>query len=1023
MHRINQTFIVAMISVASGTGAVFAAAIPQQPGAEATLPLPKVVEFNRDIRPILSDRCFACHGPDENKRKVNLRLDTEAGLRSKVEGRPVIVAGKPDDSELYKRIVTTDDDERMPPAKIGNSPLKPLTDREKKLVRLWIEQGAPWQGHWAYLRPIAQIPPLVKDIHGLRRNAVDDFVLAKLMDVDLTPSREADRRTLIRRLSFDLIGLPPTPEEVDAFVNDKSADAYEKLVDRLLASKHFGERLAIYWLDLVRYADSGGYHSDNDRTVWLYRDYVINAFNDNKRFDQFTREQIAGDLMPNATWEQKIASGYNRMLCTTEEGGAQPKEYTAKYASDRVRSVGTVWLGATMNCTECHDHKYDPLTMKDFYGLAAFFADVQEAAVGRQAQTPVPTPNLEAQLKEMDAAIAALKQKLDVSTPELEAGQKAWEAEIARKLEGGRRSDVQWIVDQKTPEGGTRDGAFNFVAKDQGPVRGQFSRKQEAGELVQHFVINAKDQLAVGKGDMLFAYIYLDPKNPPKQVMLQFNVNNSWEHRAWWGEDLIPYGVVGSNGPNHKKMGPLPKTGEWVRLEVKPSDVGLKDGSKLNGMAFTQWGGLAYWADAGANRDGVGLPEAVVQAISVEAGKRNAAQKDTIAKHYRSTAPQLEPARAEIAAAQARRDAQSKQMPTTLITMATTPRMIRILKRGNWLDDTGEIMQPQVPAVFGELKAEAGKRLTRLDLANWMVAKENPATSRVFVNRLWMLYFGQGLSKTLEDFGSQGDWPSHPELLDWLALEFQKTWDVKQIVKLMVMSGTYRQSSVANADLRQKDPFNRWLARQGRPRLAAELIRDNALSVSGLLVPTIGGPSVKPYQPRGYWAYLNFPTREWQNDKGDGLYRRGLYTWWQRSFLHPSLLTFDASSREDGVCDRPRSNTPLQALVLLNDPTYVEAARALAEMTIKEGGAAPADRIQYTFRRVLQRKGSEAEVQVLAALLDKHRAQFAADKPAAEALLKIGEKPADKAIDAVELASWTNVARVVLNLHETITRE
>ena len=1021
MHRTHLTSMLAAISAAVASASAFAATVPQQPGADA--PLPKEIEFNRDIRPILSDRCFACHGPDENKRKAKLRLDTEAGLRAVIEDRPVIVAGKPEASELYKRIVTTDEDERMPPAKIGTSTLHPLSDRQKKLVKLWIEQGAPWQGHWAYLRPIAQTPPLVKDIHGLRRNAVDDFILAKLMEVDLTPSREADRRTLIRRLSFDLIGLPPTPEEVDAFVNDTSADAYEKLVDRLLASKHFGERLAIYWLDLVRYADSGGYHSDNDRTVWLYRDYVINAFNDNKRFDQFTREQVAGDLLPGATWEQKIASGYNRMLCTTEEGGAQAKEYTAKYASDRVRSVGTVWLGATMNCTECHDHKYDPLTMKDFYGLAAFFADVQEAAVGRQAQTPVPTRHLEDQLKEMDAAIAALRQKLNVSTPEIEAGQKAWEEEIGKKLAGGRRSDVQWIVDQKTPEGGTRDGAFNFVAKDQGPVRGQFSRKQESAELVQHFVINAKDQLSVGKGDMLFAYVYLDPKNPPKQVMLQFNLNNSWEHRAWWGEDRIPYGGVGTNGPNHKKMGPLPKAGEWVRLEVKPSDVGLKDGSKLNGMAFTQWGGLIHWADAGANRDGVGLPDAVAQAITVEAGKRNDAQKATIAGHYRTIAPQLEPIRAEIAAATAKRDAVSKQMPTTLITMSTTPRMIRILKRGNWLDDTGEIMQPQVPAVFGKLEAEAGKRLTRLDLANWLVSAENPATARVFVNRLWMLYFGQGLSKTLEDFGSQGDWPSHPQLLDWLALEFQKTWDVKQIVKLMVMSGTYRQSSVANADLRQKDPFNRWLARQGRPRLAAELIRDNALSASGLLVPTIGGPSVKPYQPRGYWAYLNFPTREWQNDKGDGLYRRGLYTWWQRSFLHPSLLTFDASSREDGVCDRPRSNTPLQALVLLNDPTYVEAARALAEKTIKEGGAEPAQRVQFMFRRVLQRKASDAEAQVLAGLLDKHRAQFAADKPAAEALLKVGDKPADKAIDAVELASWTSVARVVLNLHETITRE
>jgi len=1001
--------------------AAFAAAIPKE---AAALPVPAVVEFNRDVRPILSDRCFVCHGPDEAKVKGKLRLDSEARAFAKQGDEATLTPGKPEASELWKRISSADEEERMPPAKVGSSPLKPLSDREKSIIKKWIEQGAKYEGHWAYIKPVERKAPIV-DQPGFVRSDIDRFILAKLREHNLAPAKEAHRRTLIRRLAFDLTGLPPTAAQVDAFISDAAPDAYDKVVKQFMDSPHFGERMAIYWLDLVRYADSAGYHSDNDRSVWLYRNYVIDAFNSNKPFDRFTLEQIAGDLLPEANNETLIASGYNRLLNTTQEGGAQAREYIAKYAADRVRNVSTVWLGATLGCAECHDHKYDPLATREFYSMAAFFADVQETPVGNQPQTPIVTAELEEKQKQQDTLIAAIEAKLKADTPALIAAQTAWETQLQKKLlDPAPREDFAWIEDQRTPEGARRDGVFTFIAKGKGPTReGKHSRKQEAGGLVQHFVIDAKATLNLGKEDVFFAWIYLDPKNPPKQIMLQFNEAGSWEHRAVWGEDKIPYGGPGTNADNHRQMGELPKTGEWVKLEVDPKVVGFKEGSVISGMAFTQWDGLAYWENAGVTRAGLGAPDAVIAALKVTADERDAVQKQTLADHYRSSSPLLDPVRKELTQAKATRDAIAKSAPTTLITKAGSPRMMRVLRRGNWLDDGGDVVEPAVPAIFGKLDV-TDRRANRLDLAKWLVSEDNPVVARVFVNRLWKLFYGQGLVKTLEDFGSQGDWPSHPQLLDWLANEFIASgWDVKHVVKLMVTSGSYRQTSATTPALRAADPFNRWLARQGRTRFEAEIIRDNALTVSGLLVNDIGGPSVKPYQPASYWQHLNFPKREWKNDSGDGLYRRGLYTWWQRSFLHPSLMAFDASSREEAVCDRVRSNTPLQALVLLNDPTYIEAARVLAERVMKEGGSSDQAKLTFAMRTALQRSPHDDEAPVLLALLSEHRKQFAAEADAAKQLIAIGNRAADKALSAEELAAWTNVMRVLLNLHESVTRE
>ena len=804
------------------------------------------VDYSRDVRPILANSCFACHGPDEAQRKGKLRLDVrEDAIKS------AIVVGKGAMSPLVQRVRTTDREEVMPPPRAK----KPVVTLEQaEILSRWIDEGAKYDQHWAYVKPVRVAVPMVKNAAWVR-NPIDAFVAQGHERQKVQPAAEADRVTLIRRLSFDLLGLPPTMAEVDAFLNDSLPTAYEKMVDRLLASPHFGERLAVMWLDVVRYADTAGYHSDNHRDVWLFRDYVINSFNANKPFDRFTLEQIAGDLLPNATSETRIASGFNRMLQTTEEGGAQAKEYAAKYSADRVRNTSNAWLGATLGCAECHNHKYDPYTTRDFYRFAAFFADVQEKAVGRQTQTAMMTAEQEKESAKLDAEIARIEKELAKPAPELDKAQAAWEEEIKKK----------------------------------------------------------------------------------------------------------------------------------------------KDGTK-------------------------GLAKPLTDAIALDATKRSAAQKQLVKDHFRTqVAAETSPLRKELAAVQATKTEFLKNIPTTLISMTGPVRQVRILPRGNWLDDSGELVTPGVPSFFGSLGTK--DRATRLELAKWMVSPENSLTARVFVNRLWKIAFGQGLVKNLDDLGTQGAFPTHPELFDWLAVEFvEKGWDVKAIMKMMVMSNTYRQSSVAARDLRERDPGNAWLARQNRFRLDAEFVRDNALAIGGLLVPKIGGPSARPYQPAGFWSYLNFPKREWANDKGENQYRRGLYTYWCRSFLHPSLFAFDAPTREECTNERPRSSTPLQALVLLNDPTYVEASRAFAERLMKEGKGPTDERIAWMFRQAMTRNATVEEKAVLVGLYEKHLKEFRADKAGTDKLLGVGDRPLPKDVNAAELAAWTSVARVILNLHEVLTR-
>lgn len=758
------------------------------PQREAALPLDEPVRYNRDIRPILSDKCFACHGPDASHRQGDLRLD----LRQHAIDAGAIQPGSLTESGLWDRISSEDESLRMPPLASHKS----LSPVEQRLIGQWIEEGALYEEHWSF------VPPIRCDIPS-QGHPIDQIMDERFSAQNLTWSPPADPRTLIRRLYFDLIGLPPTWEEVKRFQDDPSDIVYEALVDRLLANPHYGERMAIGWLDVVRFADTIGIHSDNPRNIWPYRDWVIQAFNANMPFDRFTLHQLAGDLIPQADQASKVGSAFNRLVQSTEEGGAQPKDYEARMLADRVRAVGTVWLGLTTGCAQCHDHKFDPITSRDFYSLGAFFADIEEQAIGaREPGMLVLSPQEAARLQSLDDAIAK----------------------------------AQRILEQ-----------------------------------------NAKS---------------------PTEAMMTATEKTRQDRKAY-----------------------------------------------LNS-----------------------LPKCLVS--------------------------------------------QS----------AKVRRVVRILPRGNWQDESGPEVQPAFPEFLTRQPASAAK--SRIDLAYWLVAPEQPLTARVQVNRLWRQFFGEGLCRSMNDLGLQGDFPNQQALLDWLACELQEQkWDIKHLVKLIVTSRAYRQSSQGTAELLDRDPLNREFARQNAFRLDAELIRDQALQVSRLLDATLGGPSVKPYQPEGYWENLNFPARRYEADRGRQQHRRGLYVWWQRTFLHPSLLAFDAPSREECAAERNRSNIPQQALVLLNDPSYLEAYQALAHRLLDgDAQATPLARIRSAFESILQRPPSDEETNLLLTTYQTHRERYAAQPELAQAWLQHPPLVPAVQVDRVELAAWMHVVRIVFNLHETIVR-
>ena len=949
------------------------------------------VSFDRQIRSILSSNCYQCHGPDEKARQADLRLDLEEGMFADRD-LVTVKAGDRSGSELFQRISSDDADLQMPPPDSG----KTLSKDQVELIGRWIDEGAGWESHWAWTAPQQVTVPNPRKSRWVL-NDIDRFVLARLQGSGFKPSEEADRVTLIRRLTFDLIGLPPTPAEVADFVHDEEPRAYERLVDRLLQSRHYGERMAIYWLDVVRYADSNGYHADKPRPISPYRDYVIQAFNENMPFDQFVIEQLAGDLLPDATDQQRTASGFNMLLQTTDEGGAQAKEYLAKYSSDRVRNTSSIFMGVTLGCAECHDHKFDPFTTRDFYQFAAFFADIKEVGVGNPTPYPVVTAEHEQRIKEIDEKIAARQKLLGTSTAELVKAQQAWEVAAAKSAQGQPLLSPWHLIGPFTA------ASFDAAHATPFPPETEIDLSKTYGELKWRNgekLVDGMIHPLLGENSATYLYRTVQVE---QATQLELSLGSDDSLQIW---------LNGKKVYENKVLRGVVLDQDKLTLELAAGE------NKLLMKIANGGGGYGFSFRAQAST----IPPPIATLLKLDAGSRSEVQKNELAAYFRTLAPQLKPVRDQLVVLEAEKKQAMAQLPKTLMTVAVAPRMIRVLPRGNWLDDSGPEVTPAIPQFLGGLEIDS-ERASRLDLARWIVNPDNPLTARAFSNRVWKLFFGHGLAQPLDDLGAQGSQPTHPELLDYLSIRFiESGWDIKQMVRLMVLSATYRQSSMVNERLARQDPYNELYARQSRFRLDAELVRDNALAVSGLLDLSIGGPSVKPYQPAGYWSHMNFPKRTWQQSGGENLYRRGLYTHWQRMFLHPSLLAFDAPSREECTVERPRSNTPQQALVLLNDPTYVEAARALAARTLKEGAETDEQRLDWLYRIVLSRPAQATESEILFRVLEKHKQTYAEDPQAAQQFLEVGMRPIPDDLDQAELAAWTSITRIILNLHETITR-
>jgi len=1014
----------------------------------------------------MADTCFRCHGPDKGARMMGLRLDIrDEALKTTKTGVTPIVPGDPDHSAIIQRVFASDK-KIMPPA----SAHKELTAAQKATIRQWVAEGAKYEGHWAY-------QPVQRYEAPAGKNPIDYFIQARLDKEGLKPSPEADPRTLIRRVTLDLTGLPPTPEEVSAFLKDGN---YERVVDRLMASPRYAEMQALHWLDAVRYADTCGFHGDNVFPAWPYRDYVLRAFRDNMPFDRFTREQIAGDLMPNATLDQKVASAYNRMNRTSAEGGLQPKEYLAKYAADRARTASVVWLGSTLGCAECHDHKFDPFTSRDFYSMEAFFADVKETGLmpdrgskawGSLLALPSDTQRVKQEdlKRKLDAAKKALEdqaatfssreqQSLKDVLAEYKAGKLDWKDQrpFAAKSQNGAKLTIynDEPVDFTYYDGGTqlgerKPGGGVVIASGPNPDNETYTVSFKPGEgtwtamgvhIVQEDSLPG-ERLARGADRVVITEVDAEMAGRKLKFVLATQSNKSDlspdvpAMAAIDGDPTTGWGISGPGDNSDimlalrfaEKLHTQKDSVITVRLH-QDSDIRRATAGRFRiALSDAEFSWPSFEKRPKSDSSNTGLPESIVKALEAKELKDD--QKKALHEYFEWVTPELQPLVVEVAKLEADLAILEVRIPKVVVTEATEPREIRILARGNFLDESGAVVEPAVPGFLAKLDT-GGRRATRLDLANWLVSERNPLTARVYVNRVWRQFFGIGIVKTLDDVGSQGEWPRHPELLDWLATEFTHPryqaenahdWDMKHLVRTIVMSAAYRQSSAVRPELEEKDPDNRLIARQSRYRVDAEEVRDIELSVAGLLVERFGGPSVKPYQPDGYLATLNFPKREYAASHGDDLYRRGIYTLWQRSFLQPSLLNFDAPSREECTVNRVNSDTPQQALDLLNDLIYVEAARYFAQNVLKSGlNGAPA--IDFAFERALSRKPLEKERQVLLKLYQESLADFRADPKAASEFIHSGEKPVDPSLKAADLAAMTTVARAILNLHETITR-
>src|SRR5262245_16036074 len=1072
--------------------------------------LPSTIEFNRDIRPILSDKCFQCHGPA--LQRATLRFDLEDGAKHALSGgRFAIVPGDPANSQLIKRITATNPEARMPRSQGGSAAGEPLTEREIGLLTRWIEQGAKWQKHWSFIPPKPPEPPKSLKDPTWVRNPIDAFVLERLEREGLKPSAEADRATLLRRASLDLTGLPPSPSELDAFLADKSADAYEKAVDRLLRSPQYGERMAFPWLDAARYADSNGYQTDGERFMWRWRDWVINAFNRNMPYDQFTIEQLAGDLLPNATLEQKIATGFNRNHRGNSEGGIVPEEYAAEYVVDRVDTTSTVFLGLTLGCARCHNHRFDPVTQKEFYQLFAYFNNVPEHGKFRRVgNSPpyiaAPLPEQQPQLKQLDDQLAAADAAYAKLQPDLARAQREWERLLdmskpvvwapARGLvayysfDGDLTPQVAVLQDAKSSRSPVyvRPGVDGNTSKSQSEkpssppaptfVPGQagqavnFDGKTfvQFGGDIAGFDSYGSGRGALGENDPTVTYddaytmaAWIYPTTPSGAIVTRdediFEPNGhglnlrdgkiEYDYVTKWVDEGIRLRTQKALTLNQWHHVALTYSGSrWAsgvkiyvdgvdqKLEILLDDVNSQGAVKREPLRIGAGGGpenrfhgriddvriykrALSPAEAGIMADLT--PVTVIAALPED--QRTSAQADKIRDYFIENAvpANIAEVRTRLMDAQTKRDAFYQSLPTVMVMEEMpVPRATHLLIRGMY-DKPGDVVTPMLPAA---LVASPNAYLpNRLGLARWLVDPSNPLMARVTVNRFWQMYFGTGIVKTTEDFGSQGEPPSHPDLLDWLATEFVRTgWDVKALQKTIVMSATYRQSSRVNPDLLAKDPDNRLHARGPNMRLSAEVLRDQALAIAGLLVNKNGGPSVKPYQPDGLWNEIGGGGLYVQ-DHGDNLYRRSLYTFWRRTIPPPSMANFDASAREYHIVRPVTTNTPLQALDLMNDVAYVEAARVFAQRAIKEGGKSAPERIAYAFRLATARLPKPAESAILLGAFQQNFDQFKAKPDAALKYVSNGEYPRDNSLDVGELAAYTSVTSLILNLNETVMKE
>jgi hypothetical protein len=1014
------------------------------------------VNFVRDVRPILSKHCFACHGPDEGHRKADLRLDVEASAKGTAAEPGVIVAGKAGASELVSRIISTDDEMRMPPPKSG----PPLAKEQIDLIKRWIDQGAKWGAHWSFTPPDRPQPPTVKQA-AWPKNDIDRFVLARLEREQLAPSPAVDRVTLIRRVSLDLTGLPPTPADVDAFVADQRPDAYEKLVDRLLASPAYGERMARMWLDLARYADTKGYEKDLRRTIWRYRDWVIDAFNRDLPFDQFTRDQLAGDLLPDATLDQRLATAFHRNTMVNDEGGTDDEEFRVNAVKDRVATTMQVWMGLTMQCANCHSHKYDPITQREHYQFYAFFNQTEDADRGDdQPVLATPTTEQQRQLAKLNTELAGLRDKLRTPTPALTEALANWEASLP--------PDTGWTLlkpsSMSAASGSTLklldDGSILADAKRPATEAYRVTLPTElvavTGIKLEALPDKSHPKGGVGRtendGNFVLSRISLSVKKPNGDVVevpfakaeSDFSQANYPVDHAIKNDDLKKHGWAVSPQQTKAHMA------VFTTAHPVAAGVGTELTITLDHQFEFAYPGFSigrFRLSATADAQPVlspALPTDIRAIVKTPADARTAEQKQKLFDHFVSIAAQTKPLREQIAVVEGSLKAvNAPQTPVLKELAADKRRVTKLHVRGNFLEP-GDAVEPAVPAAFHPFPD--GAPLNRLGVAMWLVDERNPLTARVMTNRFWAIFFGTGLVETQEDFGSQGMTPSHPELLDWLAWEFREPglgslaphprplspgggegrvqlsrWSMKRLCKVIAMSATYQQSSRITPELAERDRFNRLLARGPRFRLEAEMVRDAALAASGLLSRKLGGPSVMPPQPPGIWQ-STYNSEKWVVSAGEDKYRRGMYTFLKRTSPYPSMLTFDAPSREVCTIRRITTNTPLQALVTLNDPVYIEAAQALARRMVKEGGSTTESRLSFAFRQITLRSPSPREADQLATLFRRRHDFYRAATDAAREMATSELGPLPDGMDVAELAAYTNVCNVLLNLDEFLMR-